>query len=129
MKKNVKTAIIIAIIILVPMGSLALLYFLKNKKEGSDSSEKSGDSENTEKVTSGDFPLKKGSVNSSVGLLQKKLNVLLAQAEKANTTLPVQNGSEINILSVDNIFGVKTLAVVKWHLGTESVTESQYKSL
>jgi len=124
MKKNVKIAIIVAIIIFVPLGSVALLLLLKNKKENETDEDLSSD---TSVVAV--YPLKQGSKGTLVGSLQTKLNAALNQASLAKAKLPTLNGKTITSLVVDNDFGTKTLAVVHWHFGTDSVTQVQYKTL
>jgi peptidoglycan hydrolase-like protein with peptidoglycan-binding domain len=126
MKKNVKMAIIIAIIIFVPLGSVAILLLLKNKKQDDNTStEKS----NTVTPEASVYPLKQGSRGALVGTLQNKLNMLLNQASLVKAKLPTLNGVAITSLVVDNNFGPKTLAVVRWHFGTDTVTQTQYKTL
>jgi len=124
MKKNVKIAIIVAIIIFVPLGSVALLLLLKNKKENETDEDLSSD---TSAVAV--YPLKQGSKGTLVGSLQTKLNAALNQASLAKAKLPTLNGKTITSLVVDRDFGAKTAAVVKWHFGTDSVTQAQYKTL
>lgn len=73
-----------------------------------------------------DFPLQYGSRNSQVGNLQTKLNARLSALD----VYPIdENGQEIKELVIDDIFGAKTLAVVKAVLGTESVTKKQYDTI
>ena len=126
MKKNVKMAIIIAIIIFVPLGSVAILLLLKKKKQDDSTTDSTT---NTIASEASVYPLKLGSRGSLVGSLQTKLNGLLNQASLANLKLPTYNGVAITSLSVDNNFGPKTLAVVRWHFGTDTVTQTQYKTL
>ena len=126
MTKNVKMAIIIAIIIFVPLGSVAILLLLKNKKQDDNTT---AEKSNTVTPEASVYPLKLGSRGSLVGSLQTKLNGLLNQASLAKLKLPTYNGVAITSLSVDNIFGSKTLAVVRWHFGTDTVTQTQYKTL
>lgn len=126
MKKNVKMAIIIAIIIFVPLGSVAILLLLKKKKQDDS---KTDSTTNTVASEASVYPLKLGSRGSLVGSLQTKLNGLLNQASLAKLKLPTYNAVTITSLSVDNIFGPKTLAVVRWHFGTDTVTQTQYKTL
>ena len=126
MKKNVKMAIIIAIIIFVPLGSVAILLLLKMKKQDDSTTDSTT---NTVASEASVYPLKLGSRGSLVGSLQTKLNGLLNQASLAKLKLPTYNGVAITSLSVDNIFGSKTLAVVRWHFGTDTVTQTQYKTL
>ena len=126
MKKNVKMAIIIAIIIFVPLGSVAILLLLKKKKQDDSTTDSTT---NTVASEASVYPLKLGSRGSLVGSLQTKLNGLLNQASLAKLKLPTYNGVAITSLSVDNIFGSKTLAVVRWHFGTDTVTQTQYKTL
>ena len=126
MKKNVKMAIIIAIIIFVPLGSVAILLLLKKKKQDDSTTDSTI---NTVASEASVYPLKLGSRGSLVGSLQTKLNGLLNQASLAKLKLPTYNGVAITSLSVDNIFGSKTLAVVRWHFGTDTVTQTQYKTL
>ena len=126
MKKNVKMAIIIAIIIFVPLGSVAILLLLKKKKQDDSTTDSTT---NTVASEASVYPLKSGSRGSLVGSLQTKLNGLLNQASLAKLKLPTYNGVTITSLSVDNIFGSKTLAVVRWHFGTDTVTQTQYKTL
>lgn len=126
MKNNLKIAIIIAIIIFVPLGSVALLFLVKRKKD-----EKIGPTEpSSNKTTEADiYPLRQGSKGALVSALQTKLNVLLNQASLVKAKLPTLNGVAITSLVVDNNFGPKTLAVVRWHFGTDTVTQTQYKTL
>jgi peptidoglycan hydrolase-like protein with peptidoglycan-binding domain len=126
MKQNVKMAIIIAIIIFVPLGSVAILLLLKKKKQDDS---KTDSTTNTVASEASVYPLKLGSRGSLVGSLQTKLNGLLNQASLAKLKLPTYNAVTITSLSVDNIFGPKTLAVVRWHFGTDTVTQTQYKTL
>ncbi len=126
MKKNVKMAIIIAIIIFVPLGSVAILLLLKKKKQDDSTTDSTT---NTVASEASVYPLKLGSRGSLVGSLQTKLNGLLNQASLAKLKLPTYNGVAITSLSVDNNFGPKTLAVVRWHFGTDTVTQTQYKTL
>ena len=126
MKKNVKMAIIIAIIIFVPLGSVAILLLLKNKKQDDSTTDSTTNTVTSEASV---YPLKLGSRGSLVGSLQTKLNALLNQASLAKLKLPTYNGVAITSLSVDDIFGVKTLSAVRWHFGTDTVTQIQYKTL
>ncbi len=126
MKKNVKMAIIIAIIIFVPLGSVAILLLLKNKKQDDNTT---AEKSNTVTPEAAVYPLKQGSRGSLVGALQTKLNLLLNQASLVKAKLPTLNGMAITSLVVDNNFGPKTLAVVRWHFGTDTVTQTQYKTL
>ena len=126
MKKNVKMAIIIAIIIFVPLGSVAILLLLKKKKQDDS---KTDSTTNTVASEASVYPLKLGSRGSLVGALQSKLNLLLNQASLVKAKLPTLNGVAITSLVVDNNFGPKTLAVVRWHFGTDTVTQTQYKTL
>lgn len=126
MKKNVKMAIIIAIIIFVPLGSVAILLLLKNKKQDDNTT---AEKSNTVTPEASVYPLKQGSRGALVGTLQNKLNMLLNQASLVKAKLPTLNGVAITSLVVDNNFGPKTLAVVRWHFGTDTVTQTQYKTL
>lgn len=126
MKNNLKIAIIIAIIIFVPLGSVALLFLVKRKKD-----EKIGPTEpSSNKTTEADiYPLRQGSKGALVSALQTKLNVLLNQASSAKAKLPIHNNTPITSLVADGVFGVKTLAVVMWQFGTDTITQAQYKTL
>ena len=126
MTKNVKMAIIIAIIIFVPLGSVAILLLLKNKKQDDNTT---AEKSNTVTPEASVYPLKQGSRGALVGALQSKLNLLLNQASLVKAKLPTLNGVAITSLVVDNNFGPKTLAVVRWHFGTDTVTQTQYKTL
>lgn len=119
-------AIIIAIIIFVPLGSVAILLLLKNKKQDDNTT---AEKSNTVTPEASVYPLKQGSRGSLVGALQTKLNLLLNQASLVKAKLPTLNGVAITSLVVDNNFGPKTLAVVRWHFGTDTVTQTQYKTL
>ena len=126
MKQNVKMAIIIAIIIFVPLGSVAILLLLKKKKQDDSTTDSKTNAVASEASI---YPLKQGSRGSLVGALQSKLNLLLNQASLVKAKLPTLNGMAITSLVVDNNFGPKTLAVVRWHFGTDTVTQTQYKTL
>lgn len=126
MKKNLKIAIIIAIIILVPLGSVAILFLFNSKKnDGTKTIEGSG-----AKTPEADiYPLRQGSKGALVSALQTKLNAVLNQANSSKAKLPIHNNTPITSLQVDGNFGVKTLTVVKWHFGTDTITQTQYKTL
>ena len=126
MKKNLKLAIIIAIIIFVPLGSVAPLFLVKRKKdEKSESNEESA----TNTLQTAVYPLKRGSKGALVSALQGKLNLLLNQASSLHAKMPEQGEELITSLVVDGNFGAKTAGTVFWHFGTDTVTQAQYKTL
>ncbi|MDD3479958.1 MAG: hypothetical protein PHI42_06200 [Paludibacteraceae bacterium] len=131
MKTNLKMAIIITIVILVPLGSVALLFLWSNKKkedEKSDDETKSVKSDE-KTVNVSNFPLKQGSSGDLVKSLQEKLNVALWKSAPIPPYVPTYGGVVITKLTEDGSFGPRTLAVVKWKFGTEKVTESQFNTL
>lgn len=135
MKTNLKMGIIIAIVILVPLGSVALLFLWNNNKKKDEEisdENKSGKSDNssTSVTTSASkFPLKQGSNGDLVKSLQEKLNIALWKSAPIPPYVPTYGGVVITKLTEDGSFGPKTLAVVKWKFGTDKVTESQFNTL
>ena len=128
MNKNLKIGLVIAAIVLVPFGTLALFLLIPKKKK------------NEEKVISDDtikdvqkhdsvFPLKLGSKGDLVKELQKKLNSALWKLDPRPPVVPYYMGKQITSLVEDGDFGGRTLAVVKFYFRTEQVTESQYNTL
>lgn len=134
MKTNLKTAIIIAIVILVPLGSVALLFLWSNKKKDEEKSDenksdKSDNSSTSVTTSASKFPLKQGSNGELVKSLQEKLNIALWKSAPIPPYVPTYGGVVITKLTEDGSFGPKTLAVVKWKFGTDKVTESQFNTL
>ena len=72
-----------------------------------------------------DDVLKYGSRGSDVETLQAWLNAKITFYHSERGGKPVYNGSTLNSLIVDGIFGPKTLCAVKWWFGKETVSKNE----
>lgn len=129
MKKNLKVGLIIATIVLVPLGTLALFLLIpkKSSKDEVDANTNTGSKEVSNPEDS--FPLKVGSKGDLVKELQTKLNVVLGKLDPRPPYVPYYNGKQLTSLAVDGDFGGRTLSVVKFHFGTAEVTNKQLQTL
>lgn len=128
MNKNLKVGLIIATIVLVPLGTLALFLLIPKKGKTEDEPDLGGVINDAPKPDSS-FPLKVGSKSDLVKELQTKLNVVLGKLDPRPPYVPYYNGKQLTSLVVDGDFGGRTLSVVKFHFGTADVTNEQFQTL
>lgn len=72
-----------------------------------------------------DDVLRLGSRGADVETLQAYLNAKLTFYYFERGERPTYNGSTLNSLVVDGIFGAKTLCAVKWWFGKETVSKNE----
>jgi len=72
-----------------------------------------------------DGVLRYGSRGADVETLQAYLNAKLTFYYYERGERPTYNGSTLNSLVVDGIFGAKTLCAVKWWFGKETVSKNE----
>ena len=128
MNKNLKIGLVIAAIVLVPFGTLALFLLIPKKNKNEDKVISDDTTKDPQKNDSS-FPLKLGSKGDLVKELQKKINSEHWKLDPRPPVVPYYRGKQITSLVEDGDFGGRTLAVVKFYFRTEQVTESQYNSL
>lgn len=111
--------IIITLVVFAVMIATIVGYYLYKTKSNSSTSQDADIPNNNTSLT-----LSLGSEGQEVRRLQQYLNTQLAmQIWKSR---PTYNGKEIVKLLEDGIFGQRTLAVVRWHFGTDTVTTNQF---
>lgn len=118
-KSSTYTYIVLAVSVLLIVGSIVCFFLLKKKSESVE--------ENKLVYDSGQKPgtvLKYGSRGEDVKRLQEFLNSQLALYIYKQH--PIVNGKEISHLAVDGIFGAETRAAVVWYFGAEQVSTTQF---
>lgn len=127
MKQNDKIVWGVVIVTVLVVTAIVTYIILGDKNCNNDST---GEASVSSSVTAGNDSkttvLKRGSRGSEVSNLQTFLNakIVFYYAEKGGR--PVYNGTTINSLAVDGIFGSKTEAACKWWFGTPQVSTSQF---
>ena len=116
MKANFnRKAVIWTIAICIILIALVIGYYVwMRKKDVSDVTPDDG--------AASDGVLRYGSRGDEVETLQAWLNAKLAFYYYERGERPKYNGSTLNSLAVDGIFGPKTLCAVKWWFGKETVS-------
>lgn len=122
---NKRTYIILIVCLLIISVCVGLYFFLR--KRSSTDAELTLSEETPVKNNGGstDTVLKRGSRGEDVKKLQRYLNGQLILAPIYNKVWPVLNGTELDSLVVDGIFGEKTECACQWWFGRSSVKTSE----
>lgn len=115
MEDNKKQTTIIIVCCILAVALIAFLLFRLYKKTNTSAIESK---KNSDEV----FPLREGSLGTEVKELQEYLNMKMLEMENLD-------GTELEPLKVDGIFGKKTKTACVLVFGTEQISESQFNKI
>lgn len=112
-KKHIIWTVAICIVLI----AIVVVYYVWVRKKGSFAI--------SDYAVIGDDVLRYGSRGEDVERLQAWLNAKITFYYYERGARPTYNGSTLNSLVVDGIFGEKTLCAVKWWFGKETVSKNE----